>query len=95
MREAVAVTPTPTHPDVLTRLETAFDDPDRITLSHARALTTLEAAHRPLTYAELTRALNLSGRQTRSVVGDLERHNLIDRHAAGDSTAPDRFEAVL
>lgn len=83
-------------PDVLTRLEAAFENPDRITLSHARALKALDAAHAPLTYADLARELNLSGRQTRTVIRDLERVDLIDRHPKGDgATDPDTFEAAL
>lgn len=80
-------------PDAISILQDAFENPDRITLSHVRALRALRQSPRSLTYAQLARELNLSGRQTRRIVGELERRGLIERDEHGrGSTRPDRFE---
>ena len=73
-------------PDPLTAVDTALDDP---TLAHARAVKALRDAHHALTYPELARAIGRGDRQTRTVVGDLERRGLIERREGGRR---DRFE---
>lgn len=83
---------TTNNPDVLTILDEQFDESDRVTLSHARALRALKDAENGLPYRELASELNLSGRQTKRVIRELEDNGLVRRDAAPKGVhEPHRF----